>query len=352
MEQQLARQRVLDAHQRHPQWASGRLHRHLSVLPDFTMSVRTVRRVIQKQSRTVQTHGGHNRAPQEVRQRIFRLLYGTEPIINGLRSNRYSVSAATDLINYDEKENIISERSVRRIGEQMGLVWRVRRRGPAVTDRNRQQRREFRRRHRNRTRAFWRRVVWSDSVPLTGNHTPNRHNDGVWVRPGDRVPATQRHRPPPVLLHVYGVLTSVGLVGPFFITGSINARTYLSILRQMLAGVSRLFGHDDWLWQQDGAPAHKANTVQAFLRSHHSSFIPKDEWPGNSPDLSPVEQVWPLLSNFCQRPGERNIPIPQLKERAGEFFRNFKASDCLKLCQSMPKRLRMLEDYDYWSIPQ
>jgi len=41
--------------------------------------------------------------------------------------------------------------------------------------------------------------------------------------------------------------------------------------------------------QQDGARAH---TAKAWLDANIKHYIPPEDWPPNSPDLSPIENVW------------------------------------------------------------
>ena len=43
---------------------------------------------------------------------------------------------------------------------------------------------------------------------------------------------------------------------------------------------------------QDGAPCHTARSVKSFL---HEQNIPLLSWPGNSPDMNPIENVWELV---------------------------------------------------------
>ncbi len=353
-EEKVDRERVLDVHARYPMWTNTHIHQYLRNRRGFTMSLSSVRRTIIRGSSVVATHGGHNRICDARRAHVVELLRGTLPLVRGCRQNRHSIGDVIRVLNAedDSKTDVISAPTIRKIAAEANLRWRVRRVGPAVTFLNRDQRLAYRARHAHRTRAWWRRVVWSDSTPLSGTHVPNRHNDGLWVLPDDRVPPLARVRRADTVLHVYGALTAVGLVGPFFIIGSINGRTYLKLLKEMVAAVEAKFGNINWLFQQDGAPAHKANPVQHWLDSQRFGFIPKSEWPGNSPDLNPIEQVWPLLRDFCQRPGERNIDVEVLKERATAFYGKFSQADCLKLVDSIPKRLRMLAEADGWSIAQ
>ena len=56
----------------------------------------------------------------------------------------------------------------------------------------------------------------------------------------------------------------------------------------------------NFIFQQDGAPAHGARLAQDWLAAHCSDFIDKDSWPPNSPDLNPLDyHVWgAMLDKF------------------------------------------------------
>ena len=49
------------------------------------------------------------------------------------------------------------------------------------------------------------------------------------------------------------------------------------------------------IFQQDGAPAHRAKKTQEWFRTNFPDFWAKDEWPGNSSGLSPIENLWALV---------------------------------------------------------
>ena len=53
-----------------------------------------------------------------------------------------------------------------------------------------------------------------------------------------------------------------------------------------------MFG-SDWIFQQDGARPHIHEKSQEWCAKNFSSFIDKDHWPRNSPDLKPLGYcVW------------------------------------------------------------
>jgi hypothetical protein len=51
-------------------------------------------------------------------------------------------------------------------------------------------------------------------------------------------------------------------------------------------------------FQQDGAKPHIHHLTQKWCRDHFPSFIDKDHWPPNSPDLNPLDYC--ILDEFAQ----------------------------------------------------
>lgn len=50
-----------------------------------------------------------------------------------------------------------------------------------------------------------------------------------------------------------------------------------------------MYDDEYYCFQQDGAPAHTAKTVQQRCDENLTDFITKDEWPPSSPDLNPLD---------------------------------------------------------------
>ena len=68
---------------------------------------------------------------------------------------------------------------------------------------------------------------------------------------------------------------------------------------QLLPWAEETWGEDEWTYQQDGAPSHKAGETQAFLRENCPDVHWRNangEWPPNSPALNPLAySVWSIL---------------------------------------------------------
>ncbi len=60
----------------------------------------------------------------------------------------------------------------------------------------------------------------------------------------------------------------------------------------MLPSADQLFKDADFIFQQDLAPAHTAKSTKSWLNDHGIGVL---DWPANSPDLNPVENLWGIV---------------------------------------------------------
>jgi len=92
------------------------------------------------------------------------------------------------------------------------------------------------------------------------------------------------------------------------------------LLGQAIPSIFAKFNTTLFYFQQDGAPAHRANTTIDFLAQHSITVIPQEDWPPYSPDLSPIENLWGIMADKVR------ACAPEL---------------CEKLINSIPTRLQI-----------
>ena len=111
----------------------------------------------------------------------------------------------------------------------------------------------------------------------------------------------------------------------------------------------KLFGKDSKsvVLHHDSAPAHTAAATYKWLRDNGYKFISKENWPANSPDLSPMDYG---VNGFFKRQlwRRRALTLGGLKKVMRQEWRKISVSLCLKVLQSWEKRVNlMLENNGY-----
>ena len=118
--------------------------------------------------------------------------------------------------------------------------------------------------------------------------------------------------------------------------GGYDAEAYIAVLEDVRAELEQRAGRGWWL-QQDGATPHTAEITQEYLREEKFLFIPKEDWPPNSPDLSPIEDVWGVMDHRLKI--ARPKTLGELKEIVTQIWDGIAPAVCQKMIDSIPSRL-------------
>lgn len=145
----------------------------------------------------------------------------------------------------------------------------------------------------------------------------------------------------PLSVMVWSVMSAKGPGRLYVVEGMMNAAQYLKVLKnRLLPQMKEWFCEgENHVFMHDNAPCHKAKVVTKFLAEENVDVL---DWPGNSPDMNPIENVWKVLKDEVLQFG------PTTKRRLIEvlissWYRSPKIKEAIsKSINSMPRRIEAL----------
>ena len=210
---------------------------------------------------------------------------------------------------------------------------------PFISEKNRKKRVEWARDHLSWTTEQWHKVLWSDESPYVLRFQGKKR---VWRSHNEKyapwcTQATVKHDEK---IMVWGCFAAHGVGHLYLIDGIMRKEQYLSILdNEMFPSAMVLFSDLDYVYQEDNDPKHTAKVVKEWYREHG---IDRMDWPAQSPDLNPIENLWSILD---RRLKDR---VPNTKAELFEELKqgwNMLDTDLLtRLVDSMPRRCQAVID--------
>ena len=193
------------------------------------------------------------------------------------------------------KEFNISRRSIQRIlRNDLGLFAYKKIREPKLTDEHKDKRKKF----ANWIRTNFRKeetmkILFSDEKLFDIDGVYNSQNDRVWAvsrGEADKQGGIKQTRKFPEKVAVCSKGVSPVVI---FENGTVDHSRYIQeVLPVALEYGDKVFGNQ-WTFQQDNAKPHVHHLTQQWCRDNFPSFIDKDHWPPNSPDLNPLDySIW------------------------------------------------------------
>ena len=75
-----------------------------------------------------------------------------------------------------------------------------------------------------------------------------------------------------------------------------------------------------------------------MVQKQHAAFCAKGEWPGNSPDLNPIENLWSILQDKLNEM-KPSTNLKQLAENLKSSWRDINPSILDNLVAGMPAHI-------------
>jgi hypothetical protein len=187
----------------------------------------------------------------------------------------------------------------------------------------------------------WSTFLWTDDTPYVIRYQAKRpmsrrHNERYIEATKTR---TFEHD---IKISVWGCFSAHGVGSIVLVDGVMDQSQYVDLLQnEMLPSAQNLFGNSDWILQQDCDINHTSISTSHWLGNHN---VQTSEWPVQSPDLNPIENLWSILEDQCARTSVKTAE--ELFKVIEEEWYKLPVELLEELVHSMPRRCQAVIDVE------
>jgi transposase len=229
----------------------------------------------------------------------------------------------------------MSKSTVHRTLRGAGLYPHRRKRRPRLSDAQKQRRVTFATEFR---RTDWSNHVFWDEKVFYLTHPPNPKNDVVWDERGAEYFKEEQAHP-----LSYNVGLAISTRGPTRVIpyeGTINSNKFMEMAEQAIEDADNMFQGERYTWLMDGASCHRSKATQAWMSQEVPDLFPYKKWPANSPDISPIENVFGYVQDQVDQKNPKDLK--SLKRIVNSQFKQLSAEKCKKFISALPGRLKRI----------
>ena len=248
----------------------------------------------------------------------------------------------------------VSRRTISNFTKSQGWKAYKRRKKPLMSKKNIEDRLRFARNHQHLKFKDWERWLFTDEASVKLYGQPNKQNDRFYTDHSERVPPVAVPKYNPSIM-VWGGMTARGLTELHLVEKKKTVDSFYYVDKILEPAIQKIKSRNNrkkidlcstplfpnatnWTFQQDGATAHTAKISQEFLKKKVPHFIESKDWPGNSPDLNPIENLWFTLKEKIMVRNPKNEK--DLWRITQEEWKNLGPKILSSLISSMPTRIK------------
>jgi DDE superfamily endonuclease len=212
----------------------------------------------------------------------------------------------------------------------------------------------------------WGNVMFTDRKKFSFRYPGTKHKGKRWIKESNGGKRGHKCFRPnnPQRVNIYMGINKWGVSKVHKVTGStgmqsefknqkgqparnITSAEYAQVLKKtFLPEGTRMFnqqGLSSWVLQQDNDPTHKkpaAAEIAAWNAAHPTSPVTLlPVWPPNSPDLSPIENVWGIVQRQVDAMGCKSFK--EFETAVIDKLQHFDKQVLARLYKSMSKRIQL-----------
>lgn len=240
-------------------------------------------------------------------------------------------------VSVQKETNIsVSPRTIGRRLQEAGLFSRRPAKKPLISKKNRAKRLHFAQEHVGWSVSKWKSVLFSDESKFNMFGSDGNHR--VWRPVKKRLnerycQKTVKHGGGHVM--VWGCFSGKGL-GPIHrIEGIMDRFMYRDIMENVMLPYAEWQMPLKWIYQQDNDPKHTSVVVKNWFHEHQVTVL---DWPPQSPDLNPIENLWEIIDQKINRDDIRTKD--QLFDQLKKAWTEIPKDVVTNLIESMPRRCK------------
>ena len=238
----------------------------------------------------------------------------------------------------------LSDRLIRRRLNDAQLFGRASRKKPLLSKKNIAKRLLFARTHKSKDLSFWKKILWSDETKVNRMGPDGR----VFVHRPKRQALNPRYTQKTVKhgggsIMVWGSFSWYGMGRIVKINVKMDLYQYLDILKNQMEPYAFEHMPVSFTFMHDNDPKHTSKVVKEWFCKEN---IPVLNWPAQSPDLNPIENLWNDVKCVIAQQKYKNLD--DLWTGIQNSWYSIPKERCQRLIQSMTRRcLAVLESKGY-----
>ena len=239
------------------------------------------------------------------------------------RNKEITAEEITDKLK-SNRNLTVSKWTVRRQLHRMGYKSVLPLATPMLTPEHKERRVRWVKAHIN---DDWNRTVFSDESCFQLFRNTVRRWSKFPQQEWKRIPKNRQK------VMVWGAFSIKGQISCHSFRRTMDGPYYVQILENNLLDEARAQFGRRWRFQLDNDPKHTSNIARQFLDQQVPETI---DWPSNSPDVNPTENLWSIIERNVEKRKPSNID--ELEEFIHEEWENIDLSTLMNLVFSMKSR--------------